>query len=498
VQIPATGAPALLKKGHLYKEHASSKGVVMDTLERRTRIVILGGGFGGVYAALHLDRTAARDRGVEVLMIAPQNFLVFTPMLHEVASGALDPSSIVVPIRQVLRHVNLFQAEATAVDFAARTVTTVYGVDQRTSTIPFDHLLIAIGSQTRFPPGLRSRVHGMKTIQDALLLRNWLIGLLERAEVEPDPARRRALLTVAVAGGGFSGVETVGAINDFLREVARHYPRASAEMPSLALVASLGRLLPEFDPALGQYTESKLRAAGIDVRLNAKVADFDGRVVTLSSDSPQSTSSFSARTLIWTAGVTPSALIESLALPKETGRIIVNDCMRVPDREGVWACGDCAAIPDAAGKSYPPTAQHAVRQGGHVGRNIAAAVRGKPQLIRPFHYKMVGQFAAIGRQRAVATLFGLRFSGFIAWLLWRGAYLSMLPRLDRKVRVFLQWILDACFARDTVQLLTVHSISSGRLEELIESARTIEAGDAAKESAEARSLRAADVAQPRC
>jgi NADH dehydrogenase len=458
---------------------------MMDTLARRTRIVILGGGFGGVYAALHLDRTVARDRGVEVLMIAPQNFLVFTPMLHEVASGALDPGSIVVPIRQVLRHVNLFQAEAAAVDLAARTITTVYGVDQRTRTISFDHLLIAIGSQTRFPPGLRSRVHGMKSIQDALVLRNWLIGLLERAEVEPDPDRRRALLTVAVAGGGFSGVETAGAINDFLREVAQHYPRASAEMPSLVLVEPLGRLLPEFDPTLGQYTESKLRAAGIDVRLNTKVAGFDGRVLSLSSDSPQSTSSVSGRTLIWTAGVTPSALVESLALAKERGRIIVNDCMQVPKHEGVWACGDCAAIPDAVDRPYPPTAQHAVRQGGHVGRNIAAAVRGNPQLIRPFHYKMVGQFAAIGRQRAVATMFGRRFSGFIAWLLWRGAYLSMLPRLDRKVRVLLQWILDACFSRDTVQLLTVQSINAGRLEELIDTARTIEAGDAAKESAQA-------------
>jgi NADH dehydrogenase len=457
----------------------------MDTLVRRARIVILGGGFGGLYAALHLDRTAARDREVEVLMIAPQNFLVFTPMLHEVASGTLDPSSIVVPVRQVLRHVSFFQAEATAVDFAARTVTTVYGVDQRTRTVPFDHLLIAIGSQTRFPPGLRSRVHGMKTIQDALVLRNWLIGLLERAEVEPDPGRRRSLLTVAVAGGGFSGVETVGAINDFLREVARHYPRASAEMPSLVLVEPQGRLLPEFDPALGDYSEAKLRAAGIDVRLNTKVAGFDGRILSLSSDSPMNPASVSARTLIWTAGVTPSALVDSLALPKERGRIIVNECMQVQTHEGVWACGDCAAIPDTAAKSYPPTAQHAVRQGGHVGRNIAAAARGNPHLIRPFHYKMVGQFAAIGRQRAVATLFGRRFSGFVAWLLWRGAYLSMLPRLDRKIRVLLQWILDACFARDTVQLLTVHSIGAGRLEELIDSTRTIEAGDAAKESAEA-------------
>jgi NADH dehydrogenase len=452
----------------------------MNMSTTRKRIVILGGGFGALYAALHLDRTVARDPGVEALIIAPQNFLVFTPMLHEVASGSLDPSSIVVPIRQVLRHVALFQAEATAVDFVARTVTTTYGVDRRTRTISYDHLLLAVGSQTRFPPGLRERAHGMKTIHDALVLRNWLIGLLERAEVEDDPERRRALLTIAVAGGGFSGVETVGAINDFLHEVARHYPRASAEKPSMVLVEPLGRLLPEFEPALGQYTESKLRAAGIDVRLNTKVAGFDGRVLSLGdAGSAQGISSVSARTLIWTAGITPSPLIESLALPKERGRIVVDHGMAVPGLEGVWACGDCAAIPDALGKTCPPTAQHAVRQGTEVGRNIAAAIRGHVQSIRPYRYKMVGQFAAIGRQSAVATVFGVQFSGLFAWLLWRGAYLFMLPRLDRKVRVLLQWIVDACFARDTVQLLTVQSIHSGRLEELMDTARTIESADAA-------------------
>jgi NADH:ubiquinone reductase (H+-translocating) len=450
----------------------------MASGQARQRVVILGGGFGALYAALHLDRTVARDPADDVLMIAPQNFLVFTPMLHEVASGTLDPSSIVVPIRQVLRHVELFQAEATAVDFGGRTVTARYGVDGRTRTLPFDQLLIAVGSQTRFPAGLRSRAHGMKTIHDALVLRNWLIGLLERAEVEENAERRRALLTIAVAGGGFSGVETVGAINDFLQEVARHYPRASSERPALVLIEPLGRLLPEFDPALGTYTQAKLRAAGIDVRLNTKVGSFDGRMLSLDEPSAPNPELLPARTLIWTAGVTPSPLIESLPLLKERGRIVVNDRMTVPGVEGVWACGDCATIPNERGAAYPPTAQHAGREGSHVGANIAAAVRGELQSIRPFRYKMLGQFAAIGRKSAVATVFGLRFSGFLAWLLWRGAYLLMLPRLDRKVRVFLEWLLDACFARDTVQLLTVQSIHSGRLEELIDTARTIEAEDA--------------------
>ena len=353
-------------------------------------------------------------------------------------------------------------------------------LDRRTRTIRFDHLLIAVGSQTRFPPGLRRHVHGMKTIHDALLLRNWLIGLLERAEIEEDPERRRALLTIAVAGGGFSGVETIGAINDFLRDVARHYP------------TGLGRIA-----APGARRAARAAAAGIRAgarrihggeaarRGHRRAPAHEGggfRRPDRCRSTPRTTarapSSLAARTLIWTAGVAPSPLIESLPLQKERGRIVVDATMAVPGHEGVWACGDCAAVPDPAGKPYPTTAQHAVRQGMPRRRNIAAAVRGDRGKIRPFRYEMLGQFAAIGRQRAVATVFGLRFSGFIAWLMWRGAYLLMLPRLDRKIRVLLQWILDICFARDTVQLAHRHSVRSGRIEELIDSARAAESADA--------------------
>ena len=326
----------------------------LPDFHERKRIVILGAGFGGLYAALELERTVARDPGVEVLLIDPQNFLLFTPMLHEVASGSLDPSSIVVPIREALRRVQFMRAETTAVDLAARTVTVAYGLDRRTRTIEFDHLLIAAGSQTRFPPTLRPHVHGMKTIHDALVLRNWLIGLLERAEIEEDAASRRALLTIAVAGGGFAGVETIGAINDFLREVARHYPRASAESPTLVLLEPMERLLPEFEPALGEYTASRLRAAGIDVRLRTKLAAFNGRTLSLESSSDSGKPSpLPARTLIWTAGVAPSPLIEAQSLEKERGRIVVDADLAVPVHEGVWACGDCAAVPGPQGKPCP-------------------------------------------------------------------------------------------------------------------------------------------------
>jgi NADH:ubiquinone reductase (H+-translocating) len=447
-------------------------------LHERKRIVILGGGFGGLYAALELERSVARDPNVEVLLVDTRNFLLFTPMLHEVASGSLDPSSIVVPIREALRRVEFLRAETTAVDIAGRTVTVAYGLDQRTRSIRFDHLLIAAGSQSRFPPSLRQHVHGMKTIHDALVLRNWLIGLLERADIEENPASRRALLTIAVAGGGFSGVETIGAINDLLHQVARHYRRASAETPKLVLIEPMERLLPEFEPALGEYTASRLRAAGIEVRLRTKVAAFDGRTLSLDSSTDSATTSpLAARTLIWTAGVAPSALVEALPLEKERGRIVVEATLAVPGHAGVWACGDCAAVPGPDGKPYPGTAQHAVRQGILAGRNIAAAVHGQRSNIHPFVYKTIGQFAAIGRHRAVATLFGFRFSGFVAWLMWRGAYLMMLPRLDRKIRVLLEWILELCFARDTVQLLTADNIRSRRLEELMDSAHAAETAE---------------------
>jgi NADH dehydrogenase len=447
----------------------------MPSTARAQRIVILGAGFAGLYAAMELERTVARDPGVEVLLIDPQNFLLFTPMLHEVASGSLDPTSIVVPIRETLRRVQYLQAQTTAVDLKARTVTVACGPDRRQHTMAFDQLLIAAGSQTRFPPGLRQQVHGMKTIHDALVLRNWLIALLERAELEDDPVRRSALLTIAVAGGGFSGVETIGAINDFLRQVARHYRRASTELPTLVLIDPNDRLLPEFEPALAEYTASKLRRAGIDVRLRTRVEAFDGRSLVFDAvgDEP-APAPLQARTLIWTAGVMPSPLIDTLALPKQRGRITVEDTMAVPGHAGVWACGDCAAVTGPSGKPCSTTAQHSMRQGIQAARNIAATLRARPDRVSPFHYTMKGQFAAIGHHRAVATLFGWKFSGFVAWLMWRGAYLAMLPRLDRKVRVFLQWALEICFARDTVQLLTVESVQAGRVDELMDSARAAE------------------------
>jgi NADH dehydrogenase len=241
------------------------------------------------------------------------------------------------------------------------------------------------------------------------------------------------------------------------------------------LVSPGERLLPEFDPELGRYAEAKLREAGIEVRLHTKVTGCDGRSVSFQAEQdPRSVATIPARTVIWTAGVTPSRLIESLSLPKERGRIVVTETMALPGYEGVWACGDCAAVPDTEGKAYPTTAQHAIRQGSRAGRNIEAVVRGRPDQVRPFRYKMIGQLAAIGHRRGVASIFGLRFSGLLAWLLWRSIYLFKLPTGQKKVRVMLEWALDLCFERDTVQLLNVQSVH--RIDELIDRHDTGPAG----------------------
>ena len=354
-------------------------------------------------------------------------------------------------------------------------------LDRRTRTIAFDHLLIAAGSQTRFPPGLRPHVHGMKTIHDALVLRNWLIGLLERAEIEEDPARRRALLTIAVAGGGFSGVETIGAINDFLHEVARHYRRASAELPTLVLVESNGAAAAGI--RAGARRIHGVQAARTQASTCGCVRRWrpsTGAVLSLDVAGDATTPlPLAARTLIWTAGVAPSPLIESLSLAEGEGPDRSSTTrMAVPGHEGVWACGDCAAVPGPARQALPhhrPACGASGRAGGpqHRGGRARPSPRRSARSATRCSASSPRSGASVRWPRCSAC----RFSGFIAWLMWRGAYLSMLPRLDRKVRVFLQWTLEICFARDTVQLLTVESVRAGRIEELMDSARAAESAD---------------------
>jgi NADH dehydrogenase len=282
-----------------------------------------------------------------------------------------------------------------------------------------------------------------------------MIGLLESASVEEDADIRRRLMTFVVAGGGFAGVETIGAMNDFLRDAIKSYPKLDAKLLRIILAHPGDVVLPEFSRSLGDYTTERLREAGIDVRLNTKVKSYDGQCVAIDPGDD-----IAAATLLWTAGVAPSALVQNLPLKKEKGRIVVNGCMASEEASGLWAVGDSASIPDPnnGGKPYPTTAQNAMRQGLMLAKNLEAVVLGEGRQQKPFKYKMLGQLAAIGQRRGAAQVLGINFSGFFAWFLWRSAYLWKLPRLEKKIRVAFGWTIDLIFSRDLVQFMTVEEV----------------------------------------
>jgi NADH dehydrogenase len=424
-----------------------------ETKDKRQRIVILGGGFAGVYAALRLEKTLARDPGVEVVLISRENFLLFTPMLHEVATGELAPTDIVNPLRKLLRRVRLFLGEVESIDLPGKSVMVSHGDSRHHHELTYDHLVLALGASTNFfnLPGLQERSLTMRSLGDALRLRNHLIKNLEEADFECCADLRESLLTVVVAGAGFAGVETIGGLNDFVRESLKFYPHLEEEMLRFVLVDAGPAVLPELSPKLGAYARKKLERRKIEIMLNAKVESVSDQGVKLGNGALIKTN-----TLIWTGGNAPHPLLTTLPCQKERGRPLVNEFLEVPEWPGVWAAGDCAAIRDPrTEKLYPPTAQHALRQGKVLARNLQAAIRGGTK--KPFDFSMLGQLAAIGRRTGVANIFGLNFSGFIAWFLWRTIYLSKLPRLEKKVRVALNWTLDLLFSKDLVRYSTARA-----------------------------------------
>ena len=433
--------------------------------KRRTKILILGGGFAGLYAAIELEKGLARDPGVEVTLVNRENFFLFTPMLHEVAASDLDITHIVNPVRKLLRRVKFFDGVVDYIDLPNRRVGVSHGQEPHGHELEYDHLVLALGSVTNFYnlPGLAESALTMKTLGDAVLLRNRLISNLEEADFECCPRVREPLLNLVVAGGGFAGVETVAGVNDFLREAVRFYPHLKEEMLRVVLVHPGDFLLPELGEKLGRYAQQKLAARGVEIRANTKVEAVNEREVTLSDGERIVTS-----TLVWTAGTSPNPLLETLPCRRERGRLCADEFLEVEGWPGVWALGDCASVPDpATGRPYPPTAQHALRQGKVVARNIEAAVRGRSK--RPFSFKSLGQLAAIGRRTGVANILGVNFSGFFAWWLWRTIYLAKLPRFEKKLRVALDWTLDLLFTKDIVQYMDPpaptlsHAERAGRL-----------------------------------
>ena len=429
-----------------------------STSKTKTKIVIAGGGFAGLYAAMHFEKRLARRADVEVTLISRENFILFTPMLHEVAAGDLYPGDIVNPLRRILRHVKFIEADVQAIDLNARRLHCTGGVADWELEFEFDHLLLTLGSETNFfnMDGVRDWSVTMKSLSDAALLRNRMVALLEEASLQSDEAVRRRLLTFVTAGGGFSGTETTGAVNDFVRETVRYYPQLREELIRVVVVHPGNFILPELGEELGRYAERKLGDRKVEVIKGARVANYDGVVVTLSDGT-----SIPAATLIWTAGVKPSPVISSLPCQKERGRLLVRDDMSVPGVSGLWAAGDCAAIPDmksGTGKFYPPTAQHGLREGVAVAKNIEAAILGRP--LKPFRFQMLGMLASIGHRTGVAMMFGIKFCGFIAWWFWRSVYLMKLPRLAKKLRVMVSWTLDLFLGQEIEQMITIRDIES--------------------------------------
>jgi NADH dehydrogenase len=413
----------------------------------RHRIVILGGGFGGVYAAIALQRRARRRRDLEITLVARENYFLFTPMLPQAATGSVETRSVVANLRRILPDVRVFEAEVETIDLAGHTVSIMH-TQGHPHTLAWEQLVLAVGGSTNFfgLPGVAEHALTIRTLGDAITLRDRAIDMLEQAELEDDPALRKRLLTFVVAGAGFAGIETAAELDLFLRTAARQYRNVKPSDITTVVVDLQQRILPELSEQLAEWTLHTLQRRGIEFRLGVGVRSADASGVTLADGTRLDTHVF-----IWAGGVTANPLIAALPCANERGRIPVDENLAVPGYPGLWAVGDCAVVrPPGGGAPYPPTAQHALREGLHVARNVIAAIDGKP--LRPFAYTTVAQMAHLGEHQGVVMLGGLKISGFPAWWLWRTYYLFRIPTLERKVRVAIDWTLDLLFSRDTVQV----------------------------------------------
>ncbi len=438
------------------EERAQNAGIA-----KGMRFVVLGNGFAGVGAAQELARLLPDDGNGDILLIDMDNYLLFTPMLTEAAGGDVAPSHIVSPARHVHDRIRFVQGRITKIDLAGRSVEVNSGSTQlgiSTKTYSGDQLVIALGSVTNFhqTPGVEENCIPMKQLQDATAAFDRVSACLERASVEDDPAKRRELLTFVVGGGGYTGVETMAAINDLVRFNVKALPKIRPEEVRAVVVHSGKRLLEEITPGLAEFATQKLKDRGVEVQLQARIASAGPNFVQVEGGERIPT-----RTLIWTAGVTPNPLIGPLPAAKGKHHgIAVDAYCRVPDHPGVWALGDCAEIPQPNGEgTYAPIAQNAMREGKLVGVNIVRSLRGAP--LKPFRYTPIGELALVGRRTGVARVYGMNFSGIVAWAMWRAVYLGKMPGLAQKVRILTDWVLDLLFGREPIPLATAKPLKVG-------------------------------------
>ncbi len=412
-------------------------------------IVIAGGGFGGYYAARTLERVLP-PHSARVTLVNDVNFFLYTPLLPGAAAGTLEPRHVVVPLREELSTTELRLGTVRSAT-PERGCIQVQSFAGHAEELPYDQLIVALGSVSRtFPiPGLVEHAIGFKTLSEAIALRNRVLSNLERAETLEDPAVREEYLTFVFVGAGYAGVEGLAELQDFMADVMDLYPRCRTQGMRWMLVEARDRVMPEVGESLSDFSVRELRGRGIEIRTSTTVSSLTERSITLSSGE-----TIPARTVAWTAGVRPHPTVSRLNLPLDAeGRIRADATMRVPGHDGVWAIGDAAGVPDPArkGQSCPPTAQHAIRQGRLVARNVAASL-GAGDRVKPFTYKTLGVFVDMGRHEAVASTMGIKWRGFPAWFLARSYHLALMPGLKRKLRLVTDWTVDLLFSRDTSEL----------------------------------------------
>ncbi len=421
-------------------------------LARGKRFLVLGSGFAGAAVAQELARLLPGQGNGEILLIDEDNYLLFTPMLTEAAGGELELRHIVSPLRAMEPRIRFVQGRISKIDMVAKSVEIQTGsgdLDPATQTFEADHLVIALGSVTSFhgTPGAAEHSIPMKRLNDARAVFQRVSACLERAAVEPNAAKRRELLTFVVGGGGYTGVETMAAVNDLVRASAKKLPLIHLEEIRTIVVQPGDRLLTELSAELAAYATRKLKERGVEVLLNSSVASATDDSVELKGGEQIPT-----RTLIWAAGVTPNPLIADLPAAKGKHHgLTVDGCCQVPGHAGIWALGDCAEIPNPATHgTYAPTAQNATREGKLVAQNIVRSLR--KEAPQPFRYTSMGELALVGRHSGVARIYGHNFSGLLAWAMWRGVYLAKMPGIGQRGRILSDWFLDMAFGRIPVPL----------------------------------------------
>jgi NADH dehydrogenase len=396
--------------------------------------LVLGGGFAGSYVARLLGSAGAT-------IVSPENFMLYTPMLPEAASGTLEPRHVVVPLRVMCPRAELLLGRATALDEEARSIHVV--TEDAEVDVAYDHLVVALGAVPRsLPvPGLAEHALGFKSLADAIYLRNHVLRELEAAAANPEDAERH--LTFVFIGAGYAGVEGLAELMDLARDALRYYPELRGARPRWVLADAAPKILPEIPPRLGEYAAAQLSKWGVDIRVSTTLDSVDAEGAVLSDGTR-----FETHTVVWSAGVRPHPLLAQFGLPlDERGRVVVGPTLQVEGRERIWALGDCARVPNEATPDHPdpPTCQHALRQARRLTKNL----RGDS---KPYRYRMLGQVATLGRYKGIADVLGLRLRGFLGWFVTRTYHLFQLPLPSRKLRVVLDWTVALFFRRDVAEL----------------------------------------------